>query len=268
MHRRIVAALAAVLVAAAPAAAQKGGKGKKAAAAKVKVDVAAEQARLAGTDADQAIAAAAALGASPEPAAHDALADALATGLAPEVAIAALAALGKRPAKGDAALLRFYARHRDVDVRAAALVPTADATILIGGLRDEHPKVRAAAARAIAEGKHRAAAEPLLALLAKGDEPAAAALAAIADVELARVIGEQLGQVPDALLAAALGGILLRKDFGPDTARVEVVRALGKVAGAEATTALADYVEATPENPPRASRREAEAMVEARLGGD
>ena len=135
-------------------------------------------------------------------------------------------------------------------------------------LSDDDAKVRAAAAAAAASGKVKSAGPALLALMAKNDAPAAKALAALADVELARVIGEQLGTVPDALLAECLGAILVRADFGPDSARLEVVRALGKIAGADATSALADYVSATPEKPPRQSRREAESLVESRLGGE
>jgi HEAT repeat protein len=250
--------------------APKGGKGAPA----KKVDVEAQRAALEGSDEAAATAAAKALGESDAAAAHDALLDALSVGLAPGVAAAALTSLAAHPAKGDLAVLGFYARYRDSDVRAAAAAGLglqdggAATKALIRALGDEDAKVRAAAARSAAAGKVKAASEALLALLAKGDEPAAAALAAIADPDLALVIGEQLGNVPDSLLATTLGLILLRKDFGPDTARVEVVRALGKVQSAEATSMLTEYVSSTPEKPPRQSRREAEAMVEARIGGD
>jgi hypothetical protein len=49
--------------------------------------------------------------------------------------------------------------------------------------------------------------------------------------------------------------------------RVEVVRALGKIQDQSALNALSDYVDATPKNPVRPSRDEAQKMVEARLGG-
>ncbi|MEZ4368892.1 MAG: hypothetical protein R2939_21825 [Kofleriaceae bacterium] len=81
------------------------------------------------------------------------------------------------------------------------------------------------------------------------------------------MISEQLGTVAEGPLATCLGMILVRPDFGPEDARLQVVRALGKMSGPEALAALADYVEATPAKPPRASRREAEQMVDARLGG-
>jgi hypothetical protein len=127
--------------------------------------------------------------------------------------------------------------------------------------------VRAAAAAAAARGRVRDAEDPLLLLLAKGEEPAARALAALADPVLAARIADQLGKVPDASLALCLGAVLRRPDFGPDPARVEVVRAIAKIQDASAVTALTDYIEATPKNPPRPSRHEAELVVEARLGG-
>jgi hypothetical protein len=107
----------------------------------------------------------------------------------------------------------------------------------------------------------------LFELLARGEEPAARALAQLADPDLARRIADQLGHVPEGTLAICLGAILKRSDFGPDPARVELVRALAKIADQSALNALADYLDATPKNPPRPSRGEAEKLVEARLGG-
>ncbi|MCB9573575.1 MAG: hypothetical protein H6709_15965 [Kofleriaceae bacterium] len=237
------------------------------------VDVAAEQARLDGADAKAAADAAARLGTSADPAAHDALLDALATGVDPDVAVAALRAVAMHPGKDDLAVVGYYAHYRDDQVRAAAaaalgaLGGVGAHKAVIAALHDDSAAVRAAAAGAVTAGKIKEAAEPLLQLLAKGDPASAKALAVIADVELARFIGEQLGQVPDGLLAECLGAILMRPDFGNEAAKLQVVRALGKVAGPEATQALADYVSATPEKPPRQSRREAEAMVESRLEG-
>jgi hypothetical protein len=127
--------------------------------------------------------------------------------------------------------------------------------------------VRAAAAKGAGEGRAKATAKALMALLVKGDKPAAAALAAFADADLARQIGEQLGVVPDDLLAECLGLILLRSDFKPDTARVEVVRAIAKIKGEVATQALRTYVDETPEKPPRQSRKEAVSLIDEREGG-
>lgn len=236
-------------------------------------DLGADTAALAGTDAEAAAHAAERLGALDTPAAHDVLLDALAMGLAPDVAVPALGALALHPAPPDVGALKRYAGHHNPAVRAATLAalsmypdPTAQA-LVIAALHDPVGTVRGAAAAAAARGRVRVAVEPLVQLLARGEDPAARALAALADPELARKLADQLGHVPDPSLAACLGLILRRQDFGPDTARVEIVRAIGKIQDASAVTALTDYIDAVPKNPPRPSRHEAEMIVEARLGG-
>jgi HEAT repeat protein len=264
------AGLAAMLLVGPGAQAGKGDKpNPKKKVPKPSVDVVAKRDALLGTDKTAAVDAAAALGDSDEAAAHEVLLDALALGLSPDVAIAALDAVGMHPGAGDASVLGFYTRYRDEEVRAAAaraLGPDT-AKVLIAALSDGDAKVRAAAAEAAAARKVKAATKPLLALLAKNDEAAARALAQLADVELAKVVAEQLGQVPDDLLAICLGAMLLRADFGPDPARLEVVRAIDKIAGVEATKALGDYVSNTPEKPVRPSRVEAEKLFDERAGG-
>lgn len=236
-------------------------------------DLAPQIAALAGVDVDAAAHAAVALGASVQPAAHEALLDALAHGLPAAVAVPAIAALAQHPAPPDVAALRRYASHRSPPVRGAALgalasYPDAAArAAIVAGLSDPTGAVRGAAAAAAARGRVRAAIEPLFALLARGERPAAQALAELADLDLVGKLADHLGKVPDAALALALGLVLGRADFGPDAARVEVVRAIAKIQDPAATAALADYVAATPANPPRASRQEAHEVVEARRAG-
>lgn len=238
-----------------------------------KVDLAPLMAALGGTDVEAAARAAETLGASPDPAAHDALLDALAMGLPADVATVALGALAQHPAPPDVTALARYAGHHNPTVRSAAIGalamypdPVARKAV-VAGLHDMTSKVRAAAAAAAAKAHVREAVEPLFALLARGEEPAAKALAAMADVDLARKIGDHLGKVPDGILASTLGLVLVRADFGPDPARVELVRAIGKIQDSQAVSALTQYLDATPKNPPRPSRQEAQKMVEARLGG-
>ena len=137
---------------------------------------------------------------------------------------------------------------------------------MVAALGDDDQKVRTAAGRAVAHGKIREGVARLLALLDKGDPAAPAPLAELANPDLAHDIAEHLGTAPGGVLAQTLGAILKRADF-PEPARVQVVRALAKIAGPEATSALSDYVEATPEKPVRGSRREAEALLEKRLSG-
>lgn len=236
------------------------------------VDLSAEIAALNGSDLEAAARAADVLGTRPEPLAHDALLDALALGLPPAVAPNAFAALAKHPAPLDVASLKRYAAHHTPSVRSAAIAalamyPNPDAKQAVANaLRDPVASVRAAAASAAGKGRIRDAVDELLALLAKGEEPAARALATMADTELARTIADHLGKVPEASLALTLGLILKRPDFGPDAERVEIVRTLAKIPDSSAVTALTDYLDATPKTPPRPSRQEAQGVVEARLG--
>jgi len=278
------AVIAAILGLLTPAAAQPAEapapaarKGKAPAAAKKpkgkpgKVDVASARAALLGSDPAAGAKAADELGTSRDQAAHDALLDGLAGGLSVEVAPRAVAALAAAPAPADIGVLRIYARHRAPAVRAAAVAALSGypegRRLLVRALGDRQSVVRAAAAEALARAKAREGTDRMFALLVKGDDGAVKALAMMADPEMARAIGEQLGKVPDGALARCLGAILKRPDFGPDEARVQVVRTIAKIAGDDAVTALSDYVDATPAKPPRASRREAEQVVGARLGG-
>jgi len=151
---------------------------------------------LSGANADEAAKAAEQLGAMPEPAAHDALLDALAFGLPAEPAAAALAALAKHPAPPDVSALKRYASHHNFAVRSAAFGvlalypdPAAHAAI-VGGLHDTAAPVRAAAAAAAAKGRVREAQPALFELLERGEESAARALAQLADPDLARKIGD------------------------------------------------------------------------------
>jgi HEAT repeat protein len=267
-------AVAAGPVVAAPAAtAKRRPPPPKAAAAPSAEEIARLQVALVATDPEVAAHAADALGAIDAPAAHDALLDALAMGMPPAVATSAITALAAHPAPPDVTALVRYAHHHNLNVRAAALTALAmygDAaahTAVLEGLHDAAGLVRGAAAAAAAKGHIRASVEPLFQLLGRGEEPAARALAALADPDLVAKIADQLGKVPDAALAQCLGYILKRPDFGPDPARVEVIRAIAKIQDPAAVNALTDYIDLTPKNPPRPSRAEAEKLVEARLGG-
>ncbi len=255
------------------ATAQPAKKGAAKGAAK-KVDVSAEtMAALGGTDLEAAAKAAELLGTNAQPAAHEALLDALAIGLPAAVAVPAITALVTHPAPPDVLALRRYAGHVNPSVRSAAINalagypdPKAQAAVA-AGLRDPVGSVRSASAAAAGRGRVKVAIEPMLLLLAKGEEASARGLAQLADPDLSRKIADQLGKVPDATLVIALGAMLKRADFGPDAVKVEIVRAIGKIQDPSAVNALTDYIDATPSTPVRTSRQEAVLIVEARTGG-
>ena len=240
------------------------------------VDLAKAEAEISGTDVDVAERAAQALGTAKKnpKAAVDVLLNALALGVHPRVATAALMSLAAHGAVQALDTVVFYLTYRDTRVRAAAVEAMGSfddkrvANHILAALTDSDKKVRAAAAGVVSKRAIKSGIEPLMALLVKGDESVAPALAALADTNLAVALGELVGKAPDAVLAHTLGLILQRPNYGPESARVAVVRALGKVPGSEAIEELSSYVGATPENPPRQSRREAEALIEARLGDE
>ena len=228
---------------------------------------------LRGANLDAAIAAAKTLGTSKSPQAMGELLDAVAMGLHPRVASAALDAVALSAKQNAFDVVSFYMHHRSAKVRSSALrvmgvlSDKRAKAMVLDALGDGHKSVRASAAEILAAKKEKKAVEPLISLLKKGDEAAALALAALANSDLARAISELIGQAPDGLLARCLGAILMRPDFKPEEARVEVVKALGKIPGNDSLEQLTNYVGAIPEKPPRESRTEAERIIEARLGG-
>lgn len=222
---------------------------------------------------DTASAAAKVLGTSQSPQAVPALLDGLAMGLHPRVAARALEALALHGQVESYDVVLFYTHHRNAKVRSMAIKAMgvlkdkrAKSTVL-EALNDNHKSVRAAASAILATQKNRMAIKPMVELLKKGDDAAGMALASLANANLARNIGELIGDAPDGLLSRCLGAILMRPDFGPEDARVEVVKALGKIPGNDSLEQLTNYLGSIPEKPPRKSRSEAEAIVEARLGG-
>lgn len=235
-----------------------------------KLDVAKTAAVLAGTDTAAAARAAAQLGASTDPAARAAVHDALATGLHPDVVVAAITALAAAPAEADLQLFRDYTRYRNGAVQAAALRAylgkSGTAADVVEGLKSWNPEVRAVAAAAAGRMQLKDTVPSLLVLLDKGEQEAALALGAMADEGIARAVAERLGTAPDASIAIAFGAMLVRPSFGPEAVRLEAVRTVIKLAGPEAIAALEAYVAATPATPPKQSRREAEAGIKLKLG--
>lgn len=237
------------------------------------MDLAALRANLQSTDLERAAQAARQLGLAQTPAALHTLLDSLAMGLHPTLVLAVVDAVAAYREPKSLDVLLYYTHHRTAEVRARALVALGHlsdsrvAVALQGGFRDGDASVRAAAAQVAAARKDISAVSPLMALLIKGDQAAAEPLARLSTPDTARRLGELIGEAPDGLLAQCMGAILLRPDFGPESAYVEVVRALGKLPGDDSIVALTTFIGSTPEVPARQSRREAQALYEQRLGG-
>jgi HEAT repeat protein len=263
-----------VLFSSGAAHAGKAAKGKKAAAEAKKEPPKLPAEKLAkvrdillGDDEPGAIDAAKALGQSGASNAIEPLVDLLSVGGPPsrlEVAVEALGALGD-PRAIDA--LELYAGNHSPDLRrraVKALAAIKDEHVipaLISALGDQAPDVRAAAADALAARKETKAAPRLLELVKRNDAGAAPALGLLATPELVPQLAELQGSVDDNVVASALGEYLKRDDVA-DGLRVDVVRTIGHLSGAAATTALVEYIATVPAKDDRPSKKEAQKLVD------
>jgi HEAT repeat protein len=237
-----------------------------------------EPLRLALVSADDAAAieAASTLGASGAPGAAEPLCEVLASGAGSARLLAVLDALDKL---GEAHLLRadqttldalsLYTGHRAPDVRRRAIkalgtVNDPRATPpLLDRLGDAASDVRAAAAEALAARHESKAARRMFALLAMGDAGVAGPLATLATPDLIPRIAELTGTIDDGVVADALGDYVKRPDV-PDKLRIDVLRTIGGLSGAVATTALVDYIASIPAKDDRASKKEAQKLIDQR----
>jgi hypothetical protein len=231
---------------------------------------------LIGPDDTAAIEAAGTLGTAGTGAAVEPLLEVLAAGAAPARLQAALDALGKL---GEAHALRadqttldaltLYAGHRSPDVRRRALKalgsvddPRVTATLL-ERLGDAASDVRAAAAQALAARHESKAAKRMFALLSMGDAGVAGSVAQLATPDMVPRIAELSGTIDDGVVADALGDYVKRADV-PDKLRIDVLRTIGGLQGAVATTALVDYIASVPAKDDRPSKKEAQKLLDQR----
>jgi HEAT repeat protein len=224
-------------------------------------------------DDNKAADAAAKLGEDASPKALDAILDELSVGAPPKVQAALLAGLAGRKDARAVEVLSLYTHNRNPELRKKAVVAIAELSdkravpVLVGALSDSVEEVRAAAAGALGKRKEASAEGPLIQLLAHKDPAAVGALGQIGGAQTARKLGELIGTIPDGLLASTMGELLKRPDFGPDPLRVEVVKMLAKVPGADSTAALVEYVAATEKDKARPSRAAAKKAIEEKQGG-
>jgi HEAT repeat protein len=227
------------------------------------------RAKLLGEDVGAAVSAAQRLGDSGSKQAAEPLAELLAIGTLPNVAVEALGGLEKLREPKTLQVLTLYTGNRNVPVRKAALKALAalgDARVsgvLIERLGDSAPEVRTVAAEELAERKDARAATRLFKLVAKNDAGAAGPLGQLIKADNVPQLAELRGRVDDAVLATALGEFLKRPEVA-DRLRIDVIRTLARMPGAAATTALVEYVASIPEKDNRPSRGEAQKLVDSR----
>lgn len=240
------------------------------------------------------------------PPAITALLGELSTGLSPSLSALTLDGLGKHKyTSGDpsplAAFFQF-SKHRSPELRRLAYVGLAALTEplaattpgkpgqpaavptstpvqnpqvvrqLVAGLSDSSSEIRAVAAGALGARREKSAEGALIKLLLRKDSAAPPALGLIGGPDTARALAEMVGNVPDRMILETLGELLKRPDFGPEPVRVQVIKTLGKMPGAQTLDILLDYVKLTApdknkpdrENKPRPSRIEAQKIIELR----
>jgi HEAT repeat protein len=233
---------------------------------------------LIGPDDEAATEAAAKLGGAGTPRAAEPLLEVLAEGgraVRVQAVLEAFAKLGDahalRPEQAIIDALTLYAGHRAPDIRrravkALASMPDAHVTAtLIERLGDAAPDVRAAAADALAARREAKAVPRLFALLSRGDAGVGAALATLATPDLVPRIAELAGTIDDEIVANTLGEYVKRSDV-PEKLRIDVLRTIGRLSGAVATTALAEYLASIPAKEDRASKKEAQKLLDQRAG--
>jgi HEAT repeat protein len=228
---------------------------------------------LLGDDEAGALDAAKALGASGASNAVEPLLELLGVGTTPARAQAALDALGALATPDALDVLELYAGNRTPEVRRhavkamGAIKDERAVPPLLAALGDAAPDVRAAAADALAarNGDAAKAGPRLLALVKRNDMGAAPALGQLAAPDLVPQLAELQGAVDDNVVATALGEYLKRDDV-PDRLRVDVVRTMGRLSGAAATTALIEYLASIPAKDERPSKREAQKLVDEKGG--
>jgi len=267
-----------VLISGGAALAAQGGRGrtgKKGAPAEVKKTapvlpaekLAKVRELLLGADDAASVEAAKVLGQSGASNAFEPLIDLLSVGAAPARTEAAVEALGALADPRALDVLELYAGHQMPDVRrraVRALAAIKDERVvpaLLTALGDAAPDVRAAAADALAARKEAKAGPRLLALVKRNDAGAAPALGLLASPELVPQLAELQGAVDDNVVASALGEYVKRGDV-PDSLRVDVVRTIGRLSGAAATTALVEYLAAVPAKDDRPSKKEAQKLID------
>jgi HEAT repeat protein len=199
----------------------------------------------------------------------DRILEVLAIGTYPRVAPDLLNAVAEFKNPRSLHILAMYSGNLNFRVRMAAIKALAalpgpqSVDILIERLGDPHAEVRTIAAEALAERKEARSVPRLFALFKRNDAGAAGPLGRLADLDMTTKIAELRGTVADANLAVALGE-LLKRPGAPDRLRLDIVRTIGRIPGADATTALVEFVGSLDPKDASPARDEAQTLIDQR----
>ena len=224
---------------------------------------------LAGTDQAAILAAIQTLGEAGESSATTLLVEVLAVGAPPSVSTRAIDALRKLRDPSSIEVLALYAGNRSPEIRrhaVEALGIFADGRvvpILMDRLGDAVAEVRSAAAAALATRGEKGAVPRMLALLKRNDAAVTGPLGALLPVTALAEITDLRGGIADDNLATTLGEVLKRRDLS-ESVRMEIVKTLLGVQGPASTTALIEYVGMLPAQDRRASKAEAQKIIDER----
>jgi HEAT repeat protein len=186
-----------------------------------------------------------------------------------KISLAMINALEKRKNPKAFRTLLFYTRHRTATLRIAALQALANLEVkktskiyksvteaLFLGIRDYSPQVRAKAAWFLGKRKVYSAEDDLLKLFHKGSLPAIQALGFIGGIRTAKAFAISLERrkVQKELIVNTIGTMLLRKDFGPEPVRIQLVKILGSINLPGAQVVLLKYSGSGPEKSKRSKK--------------
>jgi hypothetical protein len=171
----------------------------------------------------------------------------LQTGLPLPLTIAAIEALGDTESSASAEVLSWYVRHRDVDVRRAAVgaiaktrAPNAS-RVLRAALSDADPAVRGIAASSLGDLKAFDAETDLFAALDRGVSEAAKPIGALCTPAECDRLAAKLGRIPLEVVSSGLSNVLLRPPSEIDDAfKIKLVDRLRDMGTAEVHGFLKD----------------------------
>ncbi|MGM0597621.1 MAG: HEAT repeat domain-containing protein, partial [Myxococcota bacterium] len=167
-----------------------------------------------------------------------------------------LVALGDIGDKKAFDTLIFYSKHRDENIRITAINSLIKLKVksgsklykkinkvLLQALRDYSTPVRAKAAWYLGKRKVKRAEESLLKLFKMKSEAAIDALGFIGGISTAKAFALRLEDenAQKGKIINSIDTLLLRKDFGPEPVRVQLVKILGRINLPAAQTVLLKY---------------------------